>query len=216
MDTAHPPVGVDPTRRRLVGLRVEVLVSDGSEHLEEVPYVDGATARRHRQNTATGRVLEHRLRTEPVSFLYIPGFFGFREAPIATNTLMELASTPEMVLFDGHGIAHPRGFGAACQIGVALDVPVIGCAKSLYFGVLDRDVPECRFATANMIDPRTGVTIGIATRLVASIKPVFVSPGHKIDMASTFTVITKTAMGHRIPEPIRHAHLLATKHVTGG
>jgi len=145
-----------------------------------------------------------------VTFPYEPGLLGFRETPLAAKAIEGLGSVPEMLMVDGHGIAHPRRFGAACQIGLALGLPAIGCAKRLYFGTMLGEVPPEQFGISEIVDPGKGDVLGAAIRMVAGVNPVFVSPGHLIDVASAIEIIRAYAGSYRVPEPARLAHILAT------
>jgi deoxyribonuclease V len=141
------------------------------------------------------------------SFPYIPGLFTFREVPPLLEAFSRLHTEPDVLIFDGHGLAHPRRFGLACHAGVLLDRPSVGCAKSLLVGAHSRVGPE-RGASARLIDGKE--EIGVALRTRCSVKPVYVSLGHCTDLRSAIDVVLATTRGFRVPEPIRLAHRSAT------
>jgi deoxyribonuclease V len=142
------------------------------------------------------------------TFPYIPGLLSFREAPLLLRVFQELPVTPDIVIFDGQGLAHPRCFGLACHVGLFLDVPSVGCAKSRLIG--EHDEPA---AKRGSFAPLTynGKTVGAVVRTRDNVKPVYISPGHKVDVESAVRVILKTCRGYRLPEPTRLAHLLSQK-----
>ena len=135
-------------------------------------------------------------------FPYIPGFLSFREGPVVVKALKKLQKRPDVVLFDGQGIAHPQGLGIASHIGVILRLSTIGCAKSKLVG--EYDEPGIPRGSWNPL--RSGKkTIGAVVRTRDNIKPVFVSPGHMIDLQTSITIVLTTSHRYRLPEPIRHA-----------
>ena len=141
-------------------------------------------------------------------FPYIPGFLSFREGPAVVRALKKLQKKPDVVLFDGQGIAHPHGFGIASHIGVILGLPTIGCAKSKLIG--EYDEPEISRRSWNPLWSRNK-TIGSVVRTRDNVKPVFVSPGHMIDLQTSREIVLRTAHRFRLPEPIRHADLMCRK-----
>jgi len=143
----------------------------------------------------------------PTAFPYIPGLLSFREIPAAVDALAELRTTPELLLCDGQGFAHPRRFGLACHLGWLLDVPSIGVAKSRLIGSFDEPGPE-RGAWAPLLDGDQ--VIGAALRSRAGVKPVFVSSGHRVGLASAARLALACTDRYRLPEPARHAHRLAS------
>ena len=138
---------------------------------------------------------------------YVPGYLGFREVPALLEAWAQLTQKPDLVLVDGHGVAHPRGFGVASHLGVALDVPTIGCAKSLLVGRLDGTLGEAPGAAAALV--WQGATLGTALRTRARSGPIFVSSGHRISLASAVEWVRRCGTGHRLPAPTRQAHLAA-------
>ena len=116
----------------------------------------------------------------PATFPYIPGLLSFREVPPLLDAFERLAQAPDVVVFDGQGLAHPRRFGLACHAGLLLDVPSIGCAKTRLVGEHDA-VPDRRGASALL--RVEGETVGAVVRTRPGVNPVFVSPGHRADIA---------------------------------
>jgi deoxyribonuclease V len=155
---------------------------------------------------ADGSVVETRTVTRKVNFPYIPGLLSFRELPALLTAFTELRHAPDAVMLDGQGIAHPRRFGLACHLGLWLDRPCLGCAKSWLAGEYDEPGPA-----AGDVSPLTasGEAVGVVMRSAAGAKPVFVSPGHRIDIASAAAVVRATLSGYRHPTPTREAHMAA-------
>lgn len=149
-------------------------------------------------------VVETRTVTEGVTFPYVPGLLSFREVPPLLKAFGELSHAPDVVMLDGQGVAHPRRFGLACHLGLWLDRPCLGCAKSWLIG--DYAAPG---AAAGEASPLTiaGEQVGAALRSASGAKPVFVSPGHRIDIPSAIAVARASLSGYRHPIPTRAAHL---------
>ena len=141
-----------------------------------------------------------------ITFPYIPGLLSFRESPLILAACEKLYNIPDLILLDGQGIAHPRRFGLASHVGLFLDLPTIGCAKSILCGQ-HRPVGEEAGSHAELLD--NGELIGAALRTKAGVKPIYVSVGHKIDLASALQWVIKCCRGYRLPEPTRLAHLAA-------
>jgi len=139
-------------------------------------------------------------------FPYIPGLLAFREGPALIEAFRRVRSEPDVLFFDGHGIAHPRGLGIASHVGLLLDRPSIGVAKSLLTG----SVAKPGFMRGSMTPIlRDGETIGMAVRTKEWAKPVYVSVGHRISLEAAVDLVLATARGYRLPEPTRQAHLLS-------
>jgi len=157
---------------------------------------------------ATQELIEQATAQLPPSFPYIPGLLSFREAPAVLEVLGKLSCLPEVLIVDGHGYAHPRRFGLACHLGVLLDLPTIGCAKSVLVGehaALDEVVGS------NAELSEEGEIIGLALRTRAKVKPVYISIGHRVDLDSARRIVLACTRGFRLPEPCRRAHRLATQ-----
>lgn len=148
------------------------------------------------------------------AFPYVAGYLAFREGPLLLAAFARLSQRPDLCLFDGHGLAHPRRFGLACHLGVLLDLPSVGCAKSLLTGEY-RDPGRARGDwTPIHLD---GDEVGAAVRTRAGVKPLFVSPGHRVGLRPAIRWVLACSR-FRVPEPIRLADQLANRlrRVEGG
>jgi deoxyribonuclease V len=137
-----------------------------------------------------------------LSFPYIPGLLAFREAPILLEAFAKIRTEPDVVVFDGQGIAHPRRFGIASHMGVIIDKPTVGCAKSLLTGTYS-EPGERAGDWSHLMDGEE--VIGIVLRSRDRVNPIFVSVGHKIDLDGCRRVILQCCDGVRIPKPTREA-----------
>jgi len=138
-------------------------------------------------------------------FPYVPGLLSFRESPPVLEAWSKLKTEPDAVMFDGQGIAHPRRVGIASHVGLIIERPTLGCAKSVLVGKYEEPPPE-RGAWTPLVDK--GETVGAALRTKDRVKPIYVSPGHLIDLAGAIALTLKCNGGYRQPEPTRRAHLL--------
>lgn len=137
------------------------------------------------------------------SFPYIPGLLAFREVPALLEAWNKLEIKPDLMILDGQGIAHEQRMGLATHFGLLTDVPSIGSAKNRLNGKYDEPANE-HFAQSYLYDQND--VIGVALRSKKNCKPIFVSPGHKVDMQQSIDIIKHCIRGYRIPEPTRHAH----------
>jgi deoxyribonuclease V len=144
----------------------------------------------------------------PVALPYIPGLLAFREAPVILAACEELRTEPGLFFFDGHGLAHPRRMGLACHVGLSLDVPAVGCAKSRLCGEHDDPPPDAGAWVPLRDGPET---IGAVVRTRHGAAPVYVSVGHKVDLPAAIRVVLVTVRGYRLPEPCRLAHRAASE-----
>jgi len=152
------------------------------------------------------RVVEMEVTQGKIEFPYVPGLLSFRESPLTLAACQKLTVTPDLIMVDGQGIAHPRRMGLASHLGLFLNTPTIGCAKSLLCG--SHEVPaEKPGSYTEIIDG--GETIGAALRTKPGTKPIFVSIGHKIDLQSAIRWVLECCRDYRLPEPTRLAHLVA-------
>lgn len=124
------------------------------------------------------------------------------------NAIKKLKIKPDVILFDGQGIAHPKGIGIASHIGVILNIPSIGCAKSRLVG--DFDEPDKKKGSWRLIFYK-GMKVGVVLRTRSSVKPLFVSPGHLTDIDSSIEIVMKCIGKYRIPEPLRRANFLSKR-----
>jgi deoxyribonuclease V len=153
--------------------------------------------------------LVERVRSQgEVTFPFVPGLFFFREGPTIFKALSRLKFVPDCFIFDGHGIDHPKGIGMASQMGIMLEMPTIGCTKKLLCG------------TAEPVDDSVGdsapiyngnVEVGRAIRSREGVKPLYVSPGHKMDVETAVKTVIDLLRGYRLPEPLRLAHIMVNK-----
>ena len=148
-------------------------------------------------------VVERRGASIECHFPYIPGLLSFREAPALMAAFAKVESAPDAVMLDGQGVAHPRRLGLASHVGLWLDAPCFGCAKSLYVGKYEEPGRE-----AGSWSPLTdrGQVVGRVVRTKTNVKPVFVSAGHKITLDDAVRLTLACHGGYRIPEPTRQAH----------
>jgi len=152
------------------------------------------------------RLVETKVTQGRLELPYIPGLLSFRESPLTLAACQKLTITPDLILVDGQGIAHPRRIGLASHLGLFLNTPTIGCAKSLLCGTYE--VPgEEPGSYAEVVD--RGETIGAALRTRLGVKPIFVSIGHKVDLQTAIYWVMQCCRGYRLPEPTRLAHLAA-------
>jgi deoxyribonuclease V len=156
----------------------------------------------------TMKLIEETCFRERVSFPYIPGLLSFREGPAVLKAFENLQSVPDVVIFDGQGIAHPRGIGLASHMGLFLNIPSIGCAKKRLIGSYDEVGQEVGVYSDLILDDQI---VGAALRTKKKVKPVFISPGHKISMQRAIDVVLSCCRGYRLPEPVRRAHLAVNK-----
>jgi deoxyribonuclease V len=136
-------------------------------------------------------------------FPYVPGLLSFRELPALTPAWEALGTRPDVVIFDGQGYAHPRRFGLASHGGVLFGVPSVGCAKTILVGTHGPLAPE-RGARAPLI--HRGEVVGAALRLRDNVAPVYVSPGHLMDIETAIAIVLSVSAGYREPETTRRAH----------
>lgn len=160
------------------------------------------------RRTAESEVIETQTGFGRAAFPYIAGLLSFRELPVLAEVFTKVKTQPDVVMLDGQGIAHPRGFGLACHVGVALDVPTIGCAKSRLCGE-HGPVPPRAGSSAPLIFE--GRKVGVVLRTQTGVLPVYVSPGHKMDMDTAVRVVLMCRGRYRVPEPTRRAHLVVTQ-----
>ncbi len=209
--------GWDLSRARSLQAEIEKAVVE-QDRLGDVRTVAGADVaydRRERTLYATVVVLDlrslHTLETAtfagPATFPYVPGYLSFREAPSILEAWSRLGRSPDLLMVDGHGRAHPRRAGLACHLGVVLDVPAIGVAKSLLVGDA-RQPGRHRGSIAPLID--SGERVGTLVRTRDGVAPVYVSVGHRVSLESAVRWTLACGAGYRLPEPTRRAHLTVT------
>jgi len=141
----------------------------------------------------------------PLEFPYVPGLLSFREIPVLLAALRKLRTVPDMLFCDAQGYAHPRRMGLASHLGVVLDLPTIGCAKSLLIGT-HKAFPQKAGSWTPLIDEKTGgERIGAVVRTRTGVKPIYVSQGHRVSLETSVRLSLSVTDGYRIPRPTRDA-----------
>jgi len=192
----------------------EVLI----EPLKDEPQVVGGVDVSYRGKWGVGvlilmrwpelEVIQERFKIGEVDFPYIPCFLSFREVPFLEPLFEGLDFLPDVLFVDGQGIAHPRRFGLASHIGVLLGIRTIGCAKRPLVGKAEE--PEDKEGAFSLLR-HEGEVVGALLRTKKGVKPLCVSPGHRIDLEGSIRLVLKAIRGFRIPEPLRRAHLLSRR-----
>lgn len=152
-------------------------------------------------------LVEQKTATVKASFPYVPGLLSFREGPSALAAFQKLKQQPDLILFDGHGIAHPRRFGLASHMGLLLDIPAIGCAKSRLYGSCGEPGPH-KGDLSYLLNEKREI-IGACLRTRDSVKPLYVSAGHQVSLGFALNIVLACCVKHRQPEPLRLAHRAA-------
>jgi deoxyribonuclease V len=152
-------------------------------------------------------VLETAIARRPTTFPYVPGLLSFRELPAVLEALEQLREPPDLLLCDGQGIAHPRRLGIASHLGLLVDIPAIGVAKSRLCG-MHEEPPNQRGAWTPLW--AEGEIIGVVLRTRPGVKPLYISPGHRINLATAIQYVMACCTRYRLPETTRHAHRLAS------
>ena len=150
--------------------------------------------------------IDYAIERLPVAFPYVPGLLAFREVPVVLRALEQLRTEPDVLIVDGQGRAHPRRMGIACHLGVLIDKPTIGCAKSILCGKAKLP-PERIGAWTPLIDHEE--TIGAAVRTRPGVTPVYVSVGHQVSLERAIDLVLKCCRRYRLPETTRYAHRVA-------
>jgi deoxyribonuclease V len=146
--------------------------------------------------------VERRMARRLLRFPYVPGLLSFREGPVLLAAFARLRIEPDVILIDGHGVAHPRRLGIACHLGLLLDKPTIGCAKSILVG--EAEEPGARAgSTSPLVDH--GETVGMALRTRDRVRPIYVTVGHRVALESAVRIVCQCTDGFRIPKPTREA-----------
>ena len=198
-------------------LAAQVVLEDRFGPIERVAGVDVGFPRRGDQEMARAVAvllrypdlapLAESIVEEPVRFPYVPGLLSFRETPAVLSALQRLPAPPDLVLVDGQGRAHPRRFGIACHLGLLLDRPTLGCAKSRLVGEHAEPGSEAG-AWSPLL--HHGETIGAVVRTRTGVKPLFVSVGHRLSLETAVSLVLACCHGLRLPEPTRLADQLAS------
>jgi deoxyribonuclease V len=160
-------------------------------------------------DTETGAVVEKTYAASPVYFPYVPGFLSFREGPAVLKAIGELKKLPSVMVYDGCGIAHPRGLGLASHMSILTGIPSVGCAKSKLCGTCEEPNTVRGSWTPVVFQDET---VGVCLRTRNNVRPVFVSPGSGFDVQGAREVVERLIHGYRLPEPTRLAHKYVTQY----
>lgn len=151
------------------------------------------------------RILETAFAKQKGTFPYVPGYLSFREIPVVLEAFKKMKTQPDVLCVDGQGVAHPRSLGIATHLGLVLDIPSVGFAKSILYG----RGPEPKSEVTSfeyLLDPRTNERIGAQVRTKSNTKPMIISPGHRVTVDDAIELALATTRGYRVPEPTRRAH----------
>jgi deoxyribonuclease V len=206
------PVNINEARELQCALRKKIKINPLGKQPEYIAGVDAAFSGGQVIGTACLYrypeliLLEETYATACLAFPYVPGYLSFREGPAVIKALKTLKTGPDLILFDGQGIAHPAGMGIATHIGMLLRTPAIGCAKSRLVGnYKEPGITKGSFSYLRIRDR----IIGAVVRTRENVKPVFVSPGHMIDLKDSIDIVLHCTGRYRIPEPLREADRLS-------
>lgn len=186
------------TLRRIAGVDIHVAERHGLTWAA-VAVLDGESM----------ELIESVLAARPTSFPYVPGYLSFREIPAALAALAMLRTPPDLLMVDGHGIAHPRRLGIAAHLGVLVDLPTIGVAKSRLVGRHDEPA-QMRGSWTPLTHRRE--LIGAVLRSKDRVRPLFVSIGHRVGLDQAVRLVLAAGRGYRLPEPTRLADLISRMH----
>jgi len=198
-------------RQEQIKLSKKVIIKNSFKEIETVAGVDVAYPKNEFDNACgaavvidyeTGEIIEEKTVFLKTSFPYISTYLSYRELPVIEKLLKDIKSKPTIFMFDGNGILHPYRFGLASHAGVKFNVPSIGVAKRLLYGKIEKN-------GVKIDSEKRGYAFYSSKRVK---NPVFISPGHKISLNTSFNVVKKLS-SYRLPEPIRKAHLLAVKNL---
>ncbi|GCF11912.1 endonuclease V [Dictyobacter arantiisoli] len=202
-------------------LAQQVILED---HVGEVHYVAGVDMAINEEHEAARaavvlmsypdlEIVERHIYEEPIRMPYVPGLLSFREAPSVLGAVDQLRQRPDLIMVDGQGIAHPRRVGIATHLGLWLNIPTIGCAKSLLTGHYDKEkLGEEAGSWVPLISRKE--TIGAVVRTRTRVNPMFISPGHLISLETSIRYVLACGGGYRLPEPTRQADKLSKDNTT--
>ena len=196
-------------------LRAEVIARDTLGEVVTVAGVDVGFEERGRITRAAVAVLsfpdlvlrEQAIARRPTEFPYVPGLLSFREIPAVLDAMARLRRLPDLILCDGQGLAHPRRFGIACHLGVLTGLPTIGVAKSRLVGS-HAPLGEAKGESVDLFD--RGERVGVVLRTRRAVRPVYVSIGHRVSLATAVDYVLRCVTRYRLPETTRMAHKLAS------
>jgi deoxyribonuclease V len=193
------------------------------DHVGEVKYVAGVDMAINEENGMARaavvlltypalEIVEKHVYEEPIRMPYVPGLLSFREAPSVLGAFNKLCHRPDLVLVDGQGIAHPRRIGIASHLGLWLQLPTIGCGKSILTGHYNQDeLKEDAGSWVPLVDKQE--TIGAVVRTRTRVRPMIISPGHLISLETSIHYVLACGKGYRLPEPTRLADKLSKDNV---
>lgn len=195
-------------------LKNNIVLSDNFENIIFVAGVDVGFEKTNNMGRAAIAILElpelklidTAVAEMSLSFPYIPGLLSFREIPVILKAYKKLKTLPDLIICDGQGIAHPRRFGIACHLGLITNKPAIGAAKKRLVGIHD-EIPATKGSWIHLIDKEE--IIGAVLRSRENVKPIYISPGHKISLESSIKFVMKCITKYRLPETTRQAHNLS-------
>ena len=206
------PWDVTPEQARQIQLNLKSRL-ELADRLEDIQHVAGADIALDPQaGMGIGGVvvygwpglveIERRFARRKLTFPYVPGLLAFREAPVLLDAFEKLRSEPDLIFYDGHGYSHPRRFGITCHLGILLDRPTIGCAKSRLIGHFEEPPLEAGAATPLCEGEER---VGAVLRTRANVQPIFISQGHRVSLETAVAWTLKVLDGYRIPKPTREA-----------
>lgn len=211
----HWPDTIAEARTQQERLRNRVITEDRLGPVRHVAGVDVGFEDEGRVTRAAVAVLsfpglepvDEAIARQPTRFPYVPGYLSFREIPALLAALQAIDTPPDLILCDGQGIAHPRRMGIACHLGVLLDLPTIGVAKSRLIGEFEE--PGAHKGDWSPLRHH-GEVIGAVLRSRDRVSPLFVSPGHRVSLATAIDYTLRCTTRYRLPETTRRAHRLAS------
>lgn len=205
-------------RAQQTALRSRVSLADGFGEIKTIAGLDLSYSKERNEGYAvvvvlsfpSFEILEARYATAIPKMPYIPGLLSFRESPVALEAFQQLETAPDLLFTDGQGLAHPRGFGIACHLGLILDIPSIGVAKTFLYGQYDKTQTLAPGEWTPLRDKSGKEEIGAVVQTKLRTNPLYVSPGHKVSVDSATRLVLECMRGYRLPEPTRQAHNLIT------
>ncbi len=208
------PTNIKDAKALQLKLRHKIKINPLRKPIKYIAAVDAG----FKDDTVTGAVcvydyetLEfkcHETATRKAVFPYVPGYLTFREGPVIIDALKKLKIKPDVIIFDGQGIAHPNSMGIASHMGVLLNTPTIGCAKSRLVGSFKEPGKKKGMWSPLIYNDKT---VGVVLRTRDNVRPLFVSPGHKIDLKTSIGIVLRCTGAYRIPLPQRCADMLTKK-----
>ncbi len=209
---------LEEARAQQTALRSRVSLVDGFGEIKTIAGLDLSYSEERSEGYAVVvvlsfpglEILETRYATATPRMPYIPGLLSFRESPVALEAFKQLEIVPDLLFTDGQGLAHPRGFGIACHLGIILDIPSVGVAKTFLYGVYDKTQTLAPGESTPLRDKSGKEVIGAVVQTKLRTNPLYVSPGHKVSVDSATRLVLECVRGYRLPEPTRQAHNLIT------